>query len=112
MDKLITDHFATNHPEYKYKKAEIRKAMFNAAKQELMKHLDIGEVTDADGNKIYILNDKRKLIDVLKKEVERRGYSINDISSLEMDSWGNLKIPLFFNPIANKLESVLTSFFK
>lgn len=110
MDKLITDHFATNHPEYKYKKAEIRKAMFNAAKQELMKHLDIGEVTDADGNKIYILNDKRKLIDVLKKEVERRGYSINDISSLEMDSWGNLKIPLFFNPIANKLESVLTSF--
>lgn len=41
--------------------------MFNAAKQELMKHLDIGEVTDADGNKIYILNDKRKLIDVLKK---------------------------------------------
>ena len=110
MDKLITDHFATNHPEYKQKKAEIRIAMFNAAKRDLMKSLDIEEMKNADGNKIYVLNNKSKIIDILRSEVIKRGFSVNDISSLDVDDWGNLKIPLFFNPIANKLESVLTSY--
>ncbi len=73
---------------------------------------DIGAVYE---NGTYVVKDKTKLSDYLKKEVERRSLNSNYFNAVEITDLGNgeldFNVPLYASALSTKWESVLTSIF-
>jgi len=104
MDKLLLEGFDNIDPKLIERKGQIRKDMFQAAQDEIIKKFDI----DKDTGKF---KDMSKVIEILKREAMDRGYSPNTLEYLRVDDNGELVTPIFFNAAANKYESLIASIF-
>lgn len=90
----------------KNRKEEIRKELFNQGALDLFNR--IGVEINEDGEFWY--KDLTKIKKALEEEAISRGYSINDIQSLELtEDKKSFKIPLMFNASSKKFESLLLS---
>ena len=89
----------------KNRKEQIRQEMFKKGQAKLFKELGVKK----EGNN-YVFTDLNKVKKVLEEEARSRGYSINDIQSLELNEEGTaFIIPLVFNNSSTKFESLLLS---
>lgn len=104
MNKLITEGTKHIDPTWNEKKENIRKEMFALAKKEFISRFKA--IEQADGT--WDFEDHQKVIDIFRKEAERRGFGPNELASIKLHN-GKLILPLFFNGLANKWESLATS---
>jgi len=102
MDKLLLEGFDELDPNLRVRKEDIKKKMFAEAKAEFIKKFDINEV---DGS----FNDMSKVVEILKREAQDRGFTNNALEYLSLDENGKFVVPPFFTAAANKYESLMAS---
>jgi hypothetical protein len=121
MDKLVTGDIlnledfslngeSLNGQQLREKKEAIRIQLFELAKKELFRKLNITLEKNQFGEMFYQFKDYKKIEKFLKEESgSSTKMNLNDELSIFMREDGQFEIPLFFNNSANKFESLLTS---
>jgi hypothetical protein len=93
-----------NGKEFKTLKENIRIALFDKAESEFMQRFGIKRVGDA-----IKMTNKKAFEKLLIEESIERGFSINDIAAIKVDKNGELIIPPYLMPRADKFEGLINS---
>jgi len=89
-------------------KQDLRKQMFNTARQQLFDDLGVN-VIETDSGEKYEFEDMEALQSVLLDEARARDWDPSSIDALELTEEGEFIIPLSFTPNTESVESLLNS---
>ena len=95
----------TSISELKQKYNDYHRAIVKVKTNELLEEL--GATLDENG--LPIVTDLNKLAKIIQEEGIDRGYSINSLLGLDLDSQGRFKVPLTFLPNTGQIQPVLTA---
>lgn len=103
----IPDDLQLNYRDEKASVSDLKKKYINYHKKIVETQTDklLKEITNRVTGKV----DLRKLANILQDEGMGRGYALNSLLGLDLDSNGQFKIPLTFLPNAGQMEPVVTA---